>query len=96
VKTSDELTALRANARACDGAIMRLRATLRPGITESEVWDTSNRVFGAPHLPVPIPQQSADDEPIEPCAPRDVIVATAWIIAWALTVFVLANVIGSI
>jgi hypothetical protein len=96
VKTSDELTALRANARVCDGAIMRLRVTLRPGLTENEVWGTSNRVFGSPHLPVSIPQQSADDEPIEPCAPRDVIVATAWIVAWALTVFVLANVIGSI
>jgi hypothetical protein len=67
-----------------------------PSITENEVWGTSNRVFGSPHLPVPVPQQSADDEPIEPCAPRDVIVATAWIVAWALTVFVLANVIGSI
>jgi hypothetical protein len=55
-----------------------------------------NRVFASPHLPVPIPQQSADDDPIEPCAPRDVVVATAWIIAWALTVFILANVIGSI
>ena len=56
----------------------------------------SNRVFGSPHLPVPIPQQSADDEPIERCAPRDVALAAAWIVAWALTVFILANVIGSI
>ena len=96
MKTSDELTPLRANASGCDGASMRLRATLRPGITENEVRGTSNRVFGSPHLPVPIPQQSADDEPIEPCAPGDVIVATAWIIAWTLTVFVLANVIWSI
>jgi hypothetical protein len=55
-----------------------------------------SRVFGSPHLPVPIPQQSADDDPIDPCAPRDVIEATAWIIAWALTVFIVANVIGSI
>lgn len=68
----------------------------RGSITENEVWSTSNRVFGSPHLPVPIPQQSADDEPIEPCAPRDILLATAWIIAWALTVFVLATVIGSI
>jgi hypothetical protein len=75
---------------------MRLRAALRAGITETEVWGTSNRVFGSPHLPVPIPQQSVDDERIEPCAPRDIILATAWIIAWALTVFILANVIGSI
>jgi hypothetical protein len=74
----------------------RERATLRPGITENELWGTSNRMFGSPHLPVPIPQQSADDEPIEPCTLRDVVVATAWIIAWALTVFILANVIGSI
>jgi hypothetical protein len=65
-----------------------------PSITENEVWGTSNRVFGSPHLPVPIPQQSAEDEPIEPRAPREVIVATAWIIAWALTVFILANVLG--
>ena len=92
----DELATLRANASVCDAATVRLRATLRPGITKNEVWGTSNRVFGSPHLPVPIPQQSADDEPIEPCAPRDVIVATAWIVASALTVFVLANVIGSI
>jgi hypothetical protein len=77
-------------------AIMRLRATLRPGIAENEVCGTSDRVFGSPHLTVPIPRQSADDEPIEPCDLRDVIVATAWIIAWALTVFILANVIGSI
>jgi Xaa-Pro dipeptidase len=40
VKTADELTALRANARVCDAAIMRLRATLRPGITENELWGT--------------------------------------------------------
>jgi hypothetical protein len=73
-----------------------MRATLRPNITEDEVWGASNRVFGSPHLPVPIPQHSAEDEPIEPCAPRDVIVATAWIIVWALTVFIVANVIGSI
>jgi hypothetical protein len=53
-------------------------------------------VFGSPHLPVPIRQQSADDDPIEACAPREVIVATAWIIGWALTVFILANVTGSI
>ena len=52
----------------------------------------TDRVFGSPHLPVPMPRQSADDEPFEPCAPRDVIVATAWIIAWALTVFIVANV----
>jgi hypothetical protein len=45
---------------------------------------------------VPIPQRSADDDQIEPCALREVIVATAWIIAWALTVFILANVIASI
>ena len=50
-------------------------------------------VLGSPHLPVPIPRQSADDEPIEPCAPRDVIVAAAWVIAWALTVFVLAGMV---
>lgn len=68
----------------------------RGSITENEVWGTSNRVFGSPHLPVPIPQQSARDEPIEPCAPRDIILATAWIIAWALTVFILAKVIGSV
>jgi hypothetical protein len=65
-------------------------------IAENEVWGTSKRVFGSPHLPVPMPRPSADDEPIEPCDLRDVIVATAWIIAWALTVFILANVIGSI
>ena len=51
--------------------------------------------LGSPHLPVPIPRESADDEPIEPCAPREVIVATAWIVAWALTVLILADVIGS-
>ena len=68
----------------------------RGSITENEVWGTSNRVFGSPHLPVPIPQQSADDEPIEPYAPGDILLATAWIIAWALTVFILANGIGSI
>jgi hypothetical protein len=55
----------------------------------------SNRVFGSPHLPVPLRQQPADDDRIERCAPRDVIVATAWIIAWALTVLILANVIAS-
>ena len=55
-----------------------------------------NRVFGSPHLPVPIRQESADDDPIERCAPRDVVVATAWIVVWALTVFILANVIASI
>jgi hypothetical protein len=53
-------------------------------------------VFGSPHLPVPIRQESADDDPIERCAPRDVVVATAWIVVWALTVFILANVIASI
>ena len=68
----------------------------RGSVTENEVWGTSNRAFGSPHLPVPIPQRSADDEPIEPCAPRGIILATAWIIAWALTVLILANVIGSI
>jgi hypothetical protein len=65
-----------------------------PSITENEVRGRSNRVFGSPHLPVSIPRQSAEDEPIEPCAPREVIVATAWIIAWALTVFIVANVLG--
>jgi hypothetical protein len=69
---------------------------LRADIAENEVSGTSDRVFGSPHLPVPIPQQSADDEPSGPYDLRDVIVATAWIIAWALTVFILANVIGSI
>jgi hypothetical protein len=73
-----------------------LRATLRPGITKNEVWGTSNRVFGSPHLPVPFHKQSAEDEPIEPFAPREVMVATAWIIAWALTVFIVADVIVSI
>jgi hypothetical protein len=53
-------------------------------------------VFGSPHLLVPFHKQSAEDEPIEPFAPREVIVATAWIIAWALTVFIVADVIGSI
>jgi hypothetical protein len=71
-------------------------ALRRPGITENEVWGASNRVSGSPHLPVPISQQSVDAEPIEPCAPRDVILATAWIIAWAPAVVILANVIGSI
>jgi hypothetical protein len=71
-------------------------ATSRPGIREHEARGTCNRLFGSPHLPVPIPRQSADDEPIEPCAPHDVILATAWIIAWALTVLILANVIRSI
>jgi hypothetical protein len=64
--------------------------------TQSHPRDTSNRVFGSPHLPVPIPQQSADDEPIEPCAPRGIILATGWIIAWALTALIVANVIGPI
>jgi Xaa-Pro aminopeptidase len=40
VKTGDELTALRANARVCDTAIMRLRAALRPRVTENELWAT--------------------------------------------------------
>lgn len=92
----DELATLRANASVCDAATVRLRATLRPGITKNEVWGTSNRVFGSPHLLVPFHKQSAEDEPIEPFAPREVIVATAWIIAWALTVFIVADVIGSI
>jgi hypothetical protein len=91
----DELATVRANAFVCHAATVRLRATLRPNITDNDVWGTSNRVFGSPHLPVPIPQPSAQDEPIEPCAPREAIVATAWIIAWALTVFMVANVIGS-
>jgi hypothetical protein len=69
---------------------------VRGSTTENEVRATSNRVFGSPHLPVPTPQQFAGDEPIEPCAPRDIILATAWIIAWALTVFILATVMGSI
>jgi hypothetical protein len=46
-------------ARVCDAAIMQLRVTLRLGIAENEIWGTSDRVFGSPHLPVPIPQQSA-------------------------------------
>jgi Xaa-Pro aminopeptidase len=37
MKTSDELTPVRANRRVRDAAIMRLRATLRPGISENEV-----------------------------------------------------------
>jgi len=40
VKTPDELAALRANARTCDGAIDRMRALLRPGVTEDELWAT--------------------------------------------------------
>ena len=52
-------------------------------------------VFGSPHLPVPI-QRSADDDPIEPHTPRELVLATAWIAVWALTVFGLAAVVGSI
>ena len=85
-ETVGHLALANAGVRNADG---------RPAV-ENEVWGSSTRVSGSPHLPVPIPRQSADDEPIEPCAPRDVIVATAWIIAWALTVVVLANIIGSI
>ena len=40
VKTLDELAVLRANARACDAAIAQLRAGLRPGVTENELWGT--------------------------------------------------------
>ncbi len=40
VKTPDELAALRANARTCDLAIDRMRALLRPGVTEDELWAT--------------------------------------------------------
>ncbi len=38
VKTPDELTALRANARACDQGIEQLRVLLRPGVSENELW----------------------------------------------------------
>jgi len=38
VKTPDELAALRANARACDRGIARLRELLRPGVTENQLW----------------------------------------------------------
>ena len=91
----DELATVRADASVLHAATVRLRSTLRPNITDNDVCGTSNRAFGSPHLPVPIPQQSAEDEPIEPCAPREVIVATAWIIAWALTVVMVANMMGS-
>jgi Xaa-Pro dipeptidase len=40
VKTVDELAVLRANARVCDAAIAQLRASLRPGVTENELWGT--------------------------------------------------------
>jgi Xaa-Pro aminopeptidase len=38
VKTCDELTALRANARVCDQGIEELRRLLRPGVSENELW----------------------------------------------------------
>jgi Xaa-Pro aminopeptidase len=38
VKTVDELTALRANARTCDSGIARLRELLVPGVAENELW----------------------------------------------------------
>ncbi len=40
VKTPDELAAIRANAIAADRGIDELRAILRPGVTENELWAT--------------------------------------------------------
>ena len=40
VKTPDELTTIRANARACDRGIGELRAVLVPGVTENQLWAT--------------------------------------------------------
>jgi Xaa-Pro dipeptidase len=40
VKTSDELTALRSNAAACDRAIRQMLQILHPGVTENELWGT--------------------------------------------------------
>jgi Xaa-Pro dipeptidase len=40
VKTLDELAVLRANARVCDAAVAQLRTSLRPGVTENELWGT--------------------------------------------------------
>jgi Xaa-Pro dipeptidase len=40
VKTADELEIIRRNGRVCDLAIDELRAVMRPGITENELWGT--------------------------------------------------------
>jgi len=41
-KTQDELTAHRLSARACDKGIDALRARMRPGVTENDLWAAFN------------------------------------------------------